>query len=207
MSKLEKLVEELSALTVLEAADLTVGRDYFILPTTAGGLYRYQIHDLVRCVGFHGEAPVIAFLNKGAHISSLTGEKLSEFQVVEAVNAAQKELGMRLASFLVLPEWGGPPLYRLLIEARDLGDSREAADLLAAAVDARLQRINCEYENKRTTLRLGPMRAALLPPGSWLEFQRRRLAKSGGTMEQYKQPCLLPDLEALASFPVLEEVA
>jgi hypothetical protein len=190
---------------VLSACDLTVGRDYYILPTTAGGLYRYQIHDVVRCLGHHGEAPVIAFLNKGAHISSLTGEKLSEFQVVQAANAAQQELGLRLASFLLLPAWGEPPYYRLLVEAADLAGSREAADRLAAAVDARLQGINCEYENKRSTQRLGPVRPALLPPGSWHDFQRRRLARSGGTLEQYKQPCLLPDLEALATFSVLED--
>ena len=34
-------------------------------PSTAGGLYRYMIHDLVRCVGFEGRAPLIEFLNKG----------------------------------------------------------------------------------------------------------------------------------------------
>ena len=33
--------------------------------TTAGGLYRYNISDLVRCVGYHGQAPLIEFLNKG----------------------------------------------------------------------------------------------------------------------------------------------
>ena len=32
-----------------------------------------MIHDLVRCVGFEGKAPLIEFLNKGAHFSSLTG--------------------------------------------------------------------------------------------------------------------------------------
>src|SRR5262249_16519937 len=93
----------------VEATDLIEGRRYFILPTTAGGLYRYQIHDLVRCVGFHNKAPVIEFLNKGAHFSSLTGEKLSEFQVVAAVSAAQRTLGLRLASFMLLPSWGDPP--------------------------------------------------------------------------------------------------
>ena len=75
----------------VEAADLIEGRNYFILLTTAGGLYRYKIHDLVRCVGFHGQAPVIEFLNKGAHFSSLTGEKLSEHQVIAAVEAAQRQ--------------------------------------------------------------------------------------------------------------------
>ena len=116
----------------VEAAELIEGRNYFILLTTAGGLYRYQIHDLVRCVGFHGKAPLIEFLNKGAHFSSLTGEKLSEYQVVAAVEAAQHEVGLRLRSYLLLPSWGEPPYYSLLVEEDDL-TGPEAADRLAGA--------------------------------------------------------------------------
>jgi hypothetical protein len=188
----------------VEAADLVEGRRYFILPTTAGGLYRYQIFDLVRCVGFRGEAPIIEFLNKGAHFSSLAGEKLSEFQVVAALRAAQAAAGVPLKSFLLLPTWGEPPYYSLLVEADDLA-APGAADRLAAAAEAELQRQNLEYENRRETLRLGPIRIRRIPPGSWADFQRRRLAKSGGTVEQYKQPCLMPDLEAIASFRFADE--
>ena len=52
--------------TVLEAHELKPDRNYFILLTTSGGLYRYDIHDMVRCTGFIGEMPVLRFLNKGA---------------------------------------------------------------------------------------------------------------------------------------------
>ncbi len=187
----------------VEATDLIEGRRYYILPTTAGGLYRYQIYDLVQCVGFHGRAPVLQFLNKGAHFSSMTGEKLSEFQVVAAVTAARETLGLRLKSFLLLPSWGEPPHYQLLVEAEDL-PAPGSAQRLAAEVEAQLQRVNVEYENKRATLRLGPIVTRLLPAGSWADFQKRRLAKSGGTVEQYKQPCLMPDLDALATFRGLE---
>jgi hypothetical protein len=190
----------------VEAADLVEGRNYFILPTTAGGLYRYQIHDLIRCVGFHGRAPVIEFLSKGAHFSSLTGEKLSEFQVVAAVNAATREVGLKLKSYLLLPTWGDPPHYSLLVEGDDLPDP-DADERLARAVEAQLQAVNVEYENKRETLRLGPIVTRRLRPGSWAEFQRRRLAKSGGTVEQYKQPCLMPDLEAIHQFDLGDAAA
>lgn len=183
----------------VEATDLVEGRQYYILPTTAGGLYRYQIYDLVRCIGFHGKAPIIEFLNKGAHFSSLTGEKLSEFQVVAAVNAATAELGLRLKSYLLLPTWGEPPSYSLLIEEDDLPDPA-TADRLARAVEERLQGLNVEYQNKRETLRLGPIVIKRIPGGSWEEFKKRRLAKSGGTVEQYKQPCLMSDLEAIEQF-------
>ncbi len=182
----------------VEATELVVGRRYFIVPTTSGGLYRYMIHDLIRCVGFEGKAPLIEFLSKGAHYSSLTGEKLSEYQVVAAVNAAQKALGVRLASYLVLPSWGDPPYYNLLVEEADVDEA--AAARLAAAVEGRLRLDNLEYESKRDTLRLGPIRPFRIPAGSWADFQRRRLSKSGGTVEQYKQPCLLSDLEAIESF-------
>jgi GH3 auxin-responsive promoter len=183
----------------VEAADLVEGSTYYILPTTAGGLYRYQIHDLVRCVGFHGRAPLIEFLSKGAHFSSLTGEKLSEFQVVAAVNAAQRTVGLKLSSYILLPSWGDPPAYQLLIEEADLSDW-ETAEKLAREVEAELSRHNIEYENKRSTLRLGPIRTRRIATGSWTDFQRRRLARSGGTVEQYKQPCLLSDLKAVDEF-------
>ncbi|MDB5351040.1 MAG: auxin-responsive promoter-binding protein [Planctomycetota bacterium] len=187
----------------VEATDLIEGRRYYILPTTAGGLYRYQIFDLVRCAGFHGKAPLIEFLNKGAHISSLTGEKLSEFQVVSAVNAATAALSFRLKSYLLLPAWDEPPYYSLLVEEDDL-PGRGAADQLASEVEARLAVGNVEYENKRATLRLGPIRVRRIPTGSWMEFQRKRLARSGGTAEQYKQPCLMSDLEAIEDFRLLD---
>ena len=120
----------------VEAVDLVEGQNYFIVLTTAGGLYRYNIHDLVRCVGFHGRAPVIEFLNKGAHFSSLTGEKLSEHQVIAAVEAAQRQTNLRLRSYLLLPTWGEPPYYSLLVETSDLAGPDSQA-LLASAADRR----------------------------------------------------------------------
>ena len=62
-----------------------MGRDYYIVLTTSGGLYRYDIHDVVRCVGFQGQAPLVEFLNKGKNFSNLTGEKISEYQAIRAV--------------------------------------------------------------------------------------------------------------------------
>jgi hypothetical protein len=191
--------------TVL-ATELIEGRNYFIVLTTAGGLYRYNISDLVRCVGYHGKAPMIEFLNKGAHYSSLTGEKLSEHQVVAAVEAAQRASGLRMKSYLLAPTWDDPPYYALLIEEGDV-PANGTIERLAAAVEGELRRQNVEYDCKRDTLRLGPVRIVRIPDGSWVEFQKRRLVKSGGTVEQYKQPHLVPELDAAAHFRPLEPVS
>jgi hypothetical protein len=183
----------------VEATELIEGRNYFIVLTTAGGLYRYNISDLVRCVGYHGSTPLIEFLNKGSHYSSLTGEKLSEHQVIAAVQSAQQIVGNRLKSYLLLPSWADPPHYSLLVEEDDLGGA-DVTERLAGAVEQELRSQNGEYANRGDTRRLGPVQIVRIPTGSWAEFQKRRLAKSGGKVEQYKQPHLIPDLDQIAAF-------
>ncbi len=71
--------------TVLAAHEVLEGRNYYILPTTAYGLYRYDIHDVVRVTGFHNRTPLVEFLSKGAHFANVTGEKLSEYHVTRAM--------------------------------------------------------------------------------------------------------------------------
>lgn len=186
--------------------ELKEGHDYFILLTTPGGLYRYNIHDMVRCRGFEGRAPLVEFLNKGAHFSSMTGEKLSEHQVVTAVNVAQRKLGLQLKSFLLLPVWGEPPRYSLLVESADLAGDNPAslARALAAEVDRQLGEVNDEFTNRLETRRLDATRVTRIPDGSWAKYKAYRLSRSGGTVEQYKQPCLLPDLKAIEHFELMD---
>ncbi len=61
-----------------------------------------------RCNGFEGTTPLIEFLHKGAHISNLTGEKITESQAVCAVTAAAKGLNVSLTAFTVTPLWEIP---------------------------------------------------------------------------------------------------
>jgi len=179
---------------VLEAHELEEGQNYFILLTTPSGLYRYNICDVVRCTGFYHSTPTLEFLHKGAHIASLTGEKISESQVVAAVRGASEELQLRLSHFTVSPVWGDPPRYQLLIERIDM-PAPHIGQSLADRVDCHLKSINCEYREKRGTGRLAPMACIALPNGTWSVFAHRRRERSGGSLEQYKHPCLVPDIE------------
>ncbi|MDW8263907.1 MAG: GH3 auxin-responsive promoter family protein [Gemmataceae bacterium] len=193
--------------TVLEAHELLEGRNYYILPTTAYGLYRYDIHDVVRVTGFHHQTPQIEFLSKGAHFANLTGEKLSEYQVVQAVRDATRELDLCVGTYSLAPCWNEElPYYGLFVERGELPDG-SAALRLAEAVERRLMELNSEYAAKRESQRLDAVRVELLPPGAWQRWDGERLARSGGTQEQYKHPCLINDLRFRDSMPVEREIA
>jgi hypothetical protein len=179
--------------TVLEAHQLQSGQSYYILLTTSSGLYRYDIQDVVRCVGFQGTAPVLEFLHKGAHCSNVTGEKLTEFQVATAVRLGFRELGWPAEHVMLAPVLGTQPGYELLIETRP----DRCSVRLARCIDDHLSRMNCEYANRLATGRLRPLVARELPRGTWTSHRERKLAQHGGSPEQYKHTFLssLPDLD------------
>lgn len=180
--------------TVLEAHELEEGQNYYILLTTSSGLYRYDICDVVRCVGFYHTTPMLEFLHKGAHIASVTGEKVSESQVVMAVRNSIERLRITVGDFTLAPVWGDPPNYQLLAEHRNEWPAA-SGEQLARLVDEQLQQLNCEYRDKRQSGRLGTVRWIELPPETWQNFARKRQQKLGGSLEQYKHPCLVPDVE------------
>jgi hypothetical protein len=176
---------------VLEAHELEPGRDYFIVMTTAGGLYRYDIHDVVRCVGYEGQAPLIEFLNKGKNFSSLTGEKLSEHQAIRAVEKSFRELHLPVEPFTLAPVVEDHPRYVLLVEQ---GAHRGRAAELAAHVQVNLARLNEEYAAKTNSGRLLSVEIRELPVGAWAKLKHSK-TNGRGNFDQYKHPCLVNDLE------------
>ncbi|MBI2808027.1 MAG: GH3 auxin-responsive promoter family protein [Planctomycetes bacterium] len=192
--------------TVLAAHELQEGHTYYILLTTAYGLYRYNIFDVVRCTGFFNKTPLVEFLSKGAHIANITGEKVSEHQVIFAMGAVLRELDLTLTAYSVAPCWHDElPYYGLFLERTDLAGKDQGVELVKR-LDDRLGGINIEYAAKRESRRLGPIRLFLLPSGAWLQWDRQRLARTGGTLEQYKHPCLIADPKFRDSVTVEEEV-
>jgi hypothetical protein len=187
--------------TVLEAHELIPGRNYFVLLTTSSGFYRYDIHDVVRCVGKEGDAPVLEFLNKGSHFSSITGEKISENQVALGIRRAFEELGLDLETFTIAPRWGDPPGYVLLMEP---GIDRQKHRALARAIDRHLGQLNFEYANRIETHRLRPLVVHEIPAGMWAAYRSARIGRLGGSLEQYKHPCLVSDLDFIDKLKDLE---
>ena len=193
--------------TVLGAHELIQGGSYYIIPTTLYGLYRYHISDLVRVTDFYGRTPVVEFLGKGHRFANLTGEKLSEYHVTRAMDAVAKRISQPITTYSLAPVWDETrPYYAIFLEEPDAADVAGVRRFLAE-LDRALGEENIEYAAKREGNRLGPVRAVLLPVGTWAAWDRDRLAKTGGSPEQYKHPCLLGDLKFRDTMPVLREVS
>lgn len=190
----------------LTAAELEIGKNYYLLPTTSYGLYRYNIYDVIRVVGHHHTTPIVEFLNKGSLFSNLTGEKLSEFQVVAAMRQAAQRWGHLPAAYTIAPYWDErTPGYSLYLEEQEMEQLHP--EKLAVEFDQLLREQNIEYDTKRESQRLNVLEVCVLPRDTWNAWDAARIAKTGGTSEQYKRPCLINDVQFKASMPVVRTVS
>lgn len=112
------------------------GGEYAVVVTTAGGLWRYRMHDRVRVRGFAGRTPALEFLGKQDHVCDRRGEKLHEAFVAAALGPPLAAAGARFA--LLAPEEDGRGCgYTLFVELEQppgppAGLAREAEAALCA---------------------------------------------------------------------------
>jgi hypothetical protein len=145
------------------AHELEAGASYGLVLTTSCGLYRYQIQDIVRVDGFCGATPILTFINKGRHIASITGEKVSEYQVASAFKTVLGTKG--ISRFVVSPVWDGNARYAVLLDELDYLETDEWPSMLSQ-FDEQIRELNIEYSGKRSSGRLGPPELYVTRAGS-----------------------------------------
>jgi hypothetical protein len=166
--------------------ELESNERYYILITTAAGLYRYFMNDLVEAAGRYRNTPLLRFVQKGKGVTSLTGEKLYEAQVIQAVQDTARRHGFAPGFFLLVAEEESSS-YHLFLETDDAGTSSMLQT--AAEVDQRLGELNVEYHSKRASGRLAPLRIARLRHGTG-EAYKAACVRAGQREGQFKPTVL-----------------
>jgi len=189
---------------VLLADEVEIDRNYAILLSTSGGLYRYHIGDVVRVTGFVDKTPTIEFLHRLGSTCSLTGEKLTEEQVVEAVSESSRCTGLQFLSFTAIPSVEDFPHYVVLVEFEAIPDIDDLRTF-RGEIDRALGACNIEYASKRASLRLGAPALWVVQAGDFEALRRRRIA-SGANEDQVKPIHLSRDQSFHEQFTIVERV-
>lgn len=167
----------------LGTGELEVGKDYYIFITTTGGLYRYHIDDVVGVESLYHETPVIVFKRKGRDVTSITGEKVSANQVLQAVAAAGKETGVQIDHFKVEADPEAAAYVFKVESAKDIPEGKRKP--LLESLERNLCELNLEYAGKRKSQRLNPATLHVMKPG-WYDKEKRSQVKQGLRQFQWK---------------------
>lgn len=156
------------------SSELQQGGEYAVVVTTSGGLYRYQLKDVISVRGFAGEVPMVEFIGKQDVVSDMHGEKLNEMFVKNALAPLLEGIDF----YMVAPEENCYVLYVHFVS----GSKAEGeAPCLEDRLDAAL-RANFHYDLCRNLGQLRPARVFLLdhsPEKEYIEECVRRGQRLG----------------------------
>lgn len=162
------------------------------------------MNDIVRVTGsFHG-TPTIEFVQKGKGVTNITGEKLYESQVIEAVRSAEEDAGLASEFFLMLAD-ANRGVYCLVVECADPTESWRRTTL--GSVERKLGELNVEYAAKRVSGRLRHLELLPVEPGTGEAYKRHclRQGQREGQFKlialQYRSECVFPFGDFRANVP------
>lgn len=159
--------------------ELSEGEMYYLFVTTPDGLYRYNMNDIIAVAGRINATPTLAFVQKGKGVTNITGEKIYESQIIQAVDTA---CGTMPRFFVALADEAHAQ-YVLYLEPSQPGVP--ADETLSDAIDAGLRSLSVEYEAKRASARLKPLRLHYLKPSTG-DAYRRYYVSRGQRDAQFK---------------------
>jgi hypothetical protein len=172
------------AAAVLTCSEIEEGKNYFVILTTPGGLYRYEMNDIVRVAGFFNQTPLIEFVRKGRDVTNITGEKLHVNHVIEAMARAQSAAAVTVRHFRVWAD-AEKSRYTFYVELDGVSPSREHLLRLLQELDSCLREVNIEYAQKRDSRRLGAPVVCVMKAG-WFEHTGGANFQLGARDVQFK---------------------
>jgi hypothetical protein len=133
------------------AHQLEMGKTYAVIVTTGGGLYRYQLNDLVQVTDFYNQIPCLRFIGKADQVSDYFGEKLNEQFVASVLKRLFERYNLTSVFYMLAPDDTPPFHYTLYLELNS--PSEQLPNNLTAELDDSL-RANFHYDYCR---RLGQL--------------------------------------------------
>ncbi len=169
---------------------------YYIFVTTCNGLYRYNINDVVRCTGFLHQTPTLEFVQKGRGVTNISGEKLTEHQILVAMETLSQQYQLEPEFFVVVAD----PKESKYLLCLELGGA-ECDPTVARTFDEILQDLNIEYAQKRSSKRLNDLQVVQLPSGTGAQY-RMKLIETGQRDSQFKYQHLQYLNDIMQALPV-----
>ena len=109
--------------------ELEIGKEYELIVTTLTGLYRYELGDVMRCVGYKGKASIVEFAYRKGQFLNVCGERTSEESFYKAlVKTVSEDWNLQLLDYTTVDYTNvskgrdRKPKYTVFVELTDKGN-------------------------------------------------------------------------------------
>ncbi|KAG7657856.1 GH3 family [Arabidopsis suecica] len=182
------------ATSLVELADVEVGKEYELVITTYAGLYRYRVGDILRVTGFHNSAPQFKFIRRENVLLSIESDKTDEADLQKAVENASRllaEQGTRVIEYTSYADTKTIPGHYVIYWELLSGDQSNALpsdEVMAKCCLEMEESLNAVYRQSRVSDKsIGPLEIRVVQNGTFEELMDFSILR-GSSINQYKVP-------------------
>ncbi|CAL9238241.1 unnamed protein product [Arabidopsis halleri] len=194
--------------SLVELADVEVGKEYELVITTYAGLNRYRVGDILCVTGFYNSAPQFKFIRRKNVLLSIESDKTDEADLQKAVENASRllaEQGTRVIEYTSYAETKTIPGHYVIyweLLGRDQSNALPSDEVMAKCCLEMEESLNSVYRQSRVSDKsIGPLEIRVVQKGTFEELMDYAISR-GSSINQYKVPrcvSLTPILELLDS--------
>ncbi|VYS65181.1 unnamed protein product [Arabidopsis thaliana] len=180
--------------SLVELANVEVGKEYELVITTYAGLCRYRVGDILRVTGFHNSAPQFKFIRRKNVLLSIESDKTDEAELQQAVENASRlfaEQGTRVIEYTSYAETKTIPGHYVIyweLLGRDQSNALISDEVMATCCLEMEESLNSVYRQSRVADKsIGPLEIRVVRNGTFEELMDYAISR-GASINQYKVP-------------------
>lgn len=186
---------------ILLVDKLEKDKKYRILYTTSGGIYRYDIGDILEVVGFYNNTPITKFVRKTGQTCNIAGELITDAHITQAIMDTKDKFNSSIPFYCAVPNQESfPPYYDLFIEISEEFDEEKKKEL-TSFIDKQICEINCDYKALREDNELGSVYLKFLEKDSMSTYIKQQV-RMGADEAQIKPLVLALDMNKISDLKI-----
>lgn len=179
--------------------ELEKGKLYEIIITSASGLYRYRIKDVIRVTGFVGKNPKIQFAYRKQQLINITGVKLTAEHITTAIKGFETELGVRVLDYSLYADTDFAPWRIIAFMEFDEPVDEKDRGIVREIFDQELTKVNAEYGRMLKIGECSPCAVCSVKKNTYNEYRKQKV-KNGASDNQVKTVRIIDDKKKLEFF-------
>lgn len=174
--------------------ELEIGKTYEIIVTNYAGLYRYQLKDVIRVVGYNNEVPLLQVAYRKNQITDIGGTHLTVETLALIIKEIEKEIKVNILDYSLYVNNSIVPI-RLEVFV-ELEKKLSTAIDLGELFDKKFREINENFHLGFVDIKFGKTLVYIVKPDTYKTFRENKV-KNGTMVNQIKTVRLIKKIEDL----------
>ncbi len=181
---------------ILLMSELEIDKLYEIVLTTNAGLYRYQLKDVIRVVGYEGETPMIEFAYRANFVTDLCGVHVTGDHLSSSIKDLEKDYQLHALDYSIYAntDYKNPHIELFVEFEQEI--NKENIKKMELSFEEYMNHYAWDYYDYRRVEQIQPVELHVVKKDTYFNY-RTKMLSNGASSNQLKAMRLIDTEEKL----------